>query len=180
MKHISLFMLALLVLVSCGDGKADAARALAEAGSDTATTEAEYLLDLHGFDMPLVVSLPEVLNPDADSLYGRAVWNEEFGHLRVAAGDGFGITITEDEGDIARLKADLERDMLRRNTILEETPDKIVYRSEFPDEDLVFVHFYQVVRHNGRSFVVESMPDQRFNEAEVARMSTAVRVATAV
>lgn len=179
MKHCSFFLL-MVLLAACGDGKADAARKLAEA---QAKAEAEaaavvpYLLDLQAFDIPLAVSLPEMVTPDADSTYGRAVWNEEFGHLRVKAGDHFGLIITEDPGNIPRLKADLERDMLRRHTILEEAPDRLVYRSEFPDDDLVFVHFYRIMTVEGRSFVVEDMPDGRYNEQDVARMLEAVQPA---
>lgn len=171
-------ILILALLAACGDGKADAARKLAEAQAQAeaeASAGEAYLLDLSAFDMPLAVSLPEMLTPDADSTYGRAVWNEEFGQLRVKAGDHFGLTITEDMGDIARLKADLDRDMLRRHTVLQEAPDRIVYRSEFPDEDLVFVHFYRVIEVEGRTFVVEDMAEGRYNEQDVARMLDAVR-----
>ncbi len=182
MKSI-LPLLILVLLASCGDGKADAARKLAEAQAQAdaeAAAVEPYLLELEAFDMPLVVSLPEMLTPDVDSTYGRAIWNEEFGHLRVKAGDHFGLTITEDEGDIARLKADLERDMLRKHTVLEESPEHVVYRSQFPNEDLVFIHFYQIIRVDGRSFIVEDMTDGRYNEADVARMAKAVRPFVAV
>jgi hypothetical protein len=171
------------LFASCGDGKADAARKLAEAQAqaeaDAASVE-PYLLDLQAFDIPLVVSLPEMLTPDEDSTYGKAVWNEEFGQLRVKAGDHFGLTITEDEGNIPRLKADLDRDMLRKHSVLEESPQHVVYRSQFPDEDLVFIHFYQVITVDGRSFVVEDMAEGRYNEADVARMTKAVRPSVAI
>jgi hypothetical protein len=182
MKHL-LILLSLTVLAACGDGKADAARKLAEAQEQAAAEAAgtvPYLLDLQAFDLPLVVSLPDVTTPDADSTYGKAVWNEEFGQLRVKAGDHFGLTITEDAGNIARLKADLDRDMLRKHTILQERTDLLVYRSQFPDEDLVFIHFYQVLSVDGRSFIVEDMAEGRFNEADVARMVEAVRPSQAI
>jgi hypothetical protein len=173
----------LLLLFACGDGKADAARKLAEAqalADSVAAATAPYLLDLQGFDMPLVVSLPENATPDADSTYGQAIWNEEFGQLRVRAGEHFGLTITEDAGNILRLKADLERDMLRKHTVLQEAPDRLIYRSQFPDEDLVFIHFYRVITVGDRSFVVEDMPDGRYNESDVARMVEAVQTAQAI
>lgn len=182
MKYFLSFLI-LALLASCGDGKADAARKMAEAKAlaDAEAMAVEpYLLDLQGFDMPLSVSLPDVQTPDADSTYGKADWNEEFGQLRVKAGDHFGLTITEDEGNIARLKGDLERDMLRKHTVLEESPELLIYRSEYPDEDLVFIHFYQVIRANGRTFIVEDMADGRYNEADVARMAKAVSTAVAL
>lgn len=176
-------VLILAMFAACGDGKADAARKLAEAQAQAdaeAAAVEPYLLDLQAFDMPLVVSLPEMLTPDQDSTYGRAIWNEEFGQLRVKAGDHFGLTITEDAGNIQRLKADLERDMLRKHSILEESPEHLVYRSQFPDEDLVFIHFYRIITVDGRSFVVEDMTEGRYNEADVARMTKAVRPSTSV
>ena len=176
MKHV-LPLLAMALLAACGDGKADAARKLAEAQAAAAAEAAAvepYLLDLAAFDMPLAVSIPELTTPDADSTYGRAVWNEEFGQLRVKAGDRFGITITEEEGNIARLKADMERDMLRKHTILQEAPDRLVYRSQFPDETLVFVHFYRVYTVGDRSFVVEDLQGGQYNEQDIARMLEAV------
>jgi len=182
MKHPLAILLPVL-LVACGDGKADAARKLAEAQAQAEAESAgvvPYLLDLQAFDMPLAVSLPEMITPDADSTYGRAVWNEEFGQLRVKAGDHFGLTITEDMGDLARLKADLDRDLLRSHTILQEAADRLVYRSEFPDQDLVFIHFYRVIEVEGRSFVVESMPEGRYNEQDVARMLEAVRPSVSI
>lgn len=166
--------LLVLLLLSCGDGKSDAALALA--GMDT-TGVGMSLVDLAAYDMPLLVTLPKGEAPEWDSLYGKPQWVEEFGHTRISAGDHFGLIITEDFGDIPRLKADLERDMLRTNTVLEETPSTIVYRQEFPDQDLVFVHFYQVLEVGDRSFVVESATDGRFNEEDIAFMKTAVQPA---
>ncbi len=173
--RIPVILPACLVLLACGDGKREAAQHLAELEAEAAAKSQEYLLDLQAYDLPLVVSLPEVSTPGADSTYAKAKWNEEFGHLRVSAGPRFAITITEDVGDIARLKADLERDMLRRHTILEDSSDKLVYRQQFPDDDLVFIHFYQMITANGRSFVVESASDGRFSESDVAFMAASVR-----
>ncbi|MDX9749735.1 MAG: hypothetical protein RBT71_01460 [Flavobacteriales bacterium] len=176
MKHLLLGS-AVLLLAACGDGKKEAAEKLAamEQESATAPAENEYLLDLSPFDMPLSVSMPEMTVPDADSTFGGARWNEDTGQLIVQAGARFAITISEEPGDIGRLKAALERDMLRKHTILEEAPDLVVYRQEYPDDALVFVHFYQVIAHEGRQFVVESAPQGRFTEADVHRMRSAVR-----
>ncbi len=163
-----------LLLASCGDGKSDAARALAERDSSRV---AAALVDLSAYDMPLLVTLPDGPVPEWDSLYGKPQWVEEFGHMRISAGERFGITITEDRGDVPRLKADLERDMLRTNTILEEAPTVIVYRQEFPDQELVFFHFYQVLEVGDRSFILESSADGRFNEEDIAFMRSAVQPA---
>jgi hypothetical protein len=68
----------------------------------------------------------------------------------VQAGEHFGLVITEGPADMARLKGDLERDLLRKNTILQETPDLLIFRSEFPDDTtLTFHRFHRSVAFRG-------------------------------
>ena len=53
----------------------------------------------------------------------------------------------------------------------------MVYRSAFPDDpDLVFIHFYQVVRAGDRQFVVQDVDGLRFNEADVRTMRRSIVV----
>lgn len=104
-----------------------------------------------------------------------AVMNEEMGRMEVRAGEHFGIIITEMAPDFARLKADLERDMLLKNSIVEETPELLLYRSEYPDGAGTIMHFMQVVKSGARTFVVEDLPDGRFNESDAKAMVDAVR-----
>ena len=95
--------------------------------------------------------------------------------MEVKAGDHFGLVITEEPGDIPRLKAALDRDLLRKNTLLRETPDLLTYRSEFPDDaSLVFMHFYQVIKAGDRAFVVQDTEGQPFNQQDIDRMLAAV------
>lgn len=171
MKNIWI-LLPMLVSASCGDGKKEAAEQLAAA--DSTTVASGTIIDLNSFDVPLTVDLGDLTTLGVDSPDVR--WNEEFGHLEVNAGDHFGLIITEEPADIPRVKADLERDMLRKNTVIEETPEKLIYRAQFPDEDLVFVHFYRVARVGDREFVIEDRTEGRFNEADIARMAAAVMI----
>lgn len=98
-------------------------------------------------------------------------WKEETGQLIIKAGDHFGLAIIEDVGDVARLKADLDRDLLRKNTILREVPGRIVYKSEFPgDAGLVQIHFYQVLSAGVRTFVVQDLDADTYTEQDVDRM----------
>jgi hypothetical protein len=165
----------LLVLAACGDGKKEAAEQLA--AQDTVTV-ASTVLDLARYDVPFALDLGDMATLGVDS--AQVKWNEEFGWLEVRAGEHFAVTIAEEPGDLARLKADLDRSTLQTHSITKESPDLIVYRSQFPDEDLVFVHYYQVVRADGRTFVVQDAQGGRFNEADVERMSAAVRTKPAV
>lgn len=144
-----------------------------------AATSSDTVFDLLAFDLPLNVAAPDEQAAEGVALAVR--WNEERGWAEVDRGPHFQLRISEALGDdINRLKADLERDPLRKHTILSEAPDQLVYRQQFPDDPtLVFVHFLRIVPVGDRSFAVESAPDGRFNEADVVRMAAAVAPATA-
>ena len=168
MKHL-LLISSFVMLAACGDGKKEAAEQQMAADS---TSIARYTVDLASFDVPLQLDLGDLATLGVDSAQVR--WNEEFGWLEVRAGEGFAVTIAEEPADLVRLMADLERDMLQKHTVIRESPELLVYRSQFPDEDLVFVHFYRIIRVNDRTFVMQDAPGGRFNEADVARMSASV------
>lgn len=172
MKYLFLPVAAIL-LGACGDGKADVARQTQATADSLAAGVRAQSIDLSGHDLPLTLTLPDlqVLGVPEPSV----VWKDETGKLEVRAGDHFGLWITEEPADVARLKADLDRDLLKKNTVVSESPDLLVYRSEFPDDPgLVFVHFYQVVRSAGRTFVVQDIDGARFNQQDVERMSRAL------
>jgi len=168
MKYILAFT-AVSMLTACGDGKKEAAEQLAEA---TPAKAEAWVVDLSSEDLPLNVDLGDRSTLGADS--AEVAFNEEFGHVRVKAGDRFSITVTEASGDLERLKADLERDMLQKHTVIEETPEMIIYRSQFPDDELVFIHFRKVIKAGGRTFIVDDAAEGRFNEADIKRMANAV------
>lgn len=164
----SIFCIASLVLFAACGGSEGSATDTPPADSAAAEITSPNALDLSQFDMPLLVNVPESGTPPV------AIMNEEMGRVEVRAGDHFGIAITEMQPDFARLKADLERDMLLKNTIVQETPELLLYRSEYPDGAGTFMHFMQLVMQGGRTFVVEDLPDGRFNESDAKAMMTAV------
>ena len=158
------------LLTSCGSN--DTGTTEEQVTADSSTIVPGNVIDLASFDVPFTVELGDITTLRVDT--PEVHWNEEFGHLEVNAGEHFGLTITEEPADLARLKADLDRDMLREHTVMEETPAKLVYRSQFPDKDLVFIHFYQLLHVGDRTFVIEDRVEGRFNEADIARMVMAV------
>ena len=166
MRSTIIWALPFLVLSACGDDKKEAV----EEGTATSTS---WSVDLQPYDLPLTADLGDRSTLGADTVLVE--WNEEFGHTTVNAGDRFRLIIREEPGDLARLKADLDRDMLRKNTVIEDGPDRLVYRSQFPDEDLVFIHFTLTLTVGDRSFVVEDDPNGRFNEMDITRMVGAVK-----
>ncbi|MCB0758593.1 MAG: hypothetical protein KDC01_09045 [Flavobacteriales bacterium] len=156
-----------LLLSACGDGKADTADQMA-AAADSARMAAA--IDLSEHHLPLMLEMPS--GTPAPTL----LWKDEIGKLAVRAGDRFALEISEAPADRERLKADLERDLLKRNTIVEETPELLIYRSEFPDDTaLVFHHFERNLSADGRFFRVEDAREGKpFTLAEIQRMARAV------
>lgn len=156
-----------LLLHACGDGKADAVKQMAAVAD---SIKAANTIDLAEQHLPLVVHVP-VGMPAATVL-----WKDEAGKLSVKAGDHFALEIYEAPSDMDRLKADLDRDLLKKNTILEETPGLLVYRSEFPDDStLVFFHFHQLINAGGRTFIVDDADDgNAFTQDDINRMAKAV------
>lgn len=170
----SALLLAPILLVACGGGEGQGSDAPPPVAD---STEAPAAIDLSAHDVPLLVT-----PPDAQLLGGQAPqvrWNEEAGILEVRAGDHFGLDIVEGDGDLARVKAELDRDMLLKHEVVEEGPDHLMVRSSYPDQDLVFVHFVKVVRVAGRTFEVGDDPQGRFTEQDVRRMLAAVAPAPA-
>lgn len=167
MKH--LFLITAVLLTSCGDGGKGTAE---QAADTTVTTRATYVVDLSEHDVPLKLDLGDRNTLGTDTVV--VTWNEDFGRLEVRAGEHFGLNITEEPADLTRWKADLDRDMLQKHTILEEGPDRLVYRSEFPDEAGVFIHFYRFITTAGRTFVITDTDEGRFNETDVQRMLKAL------
>ncbi len=174
MKAPILFVWVFLAF-ACGGPGGTQEQALPEEGNAVAATAT--VLDLAPYDTPLLVDLGDLATLGVDS--PTVKWNEEFGRLEVSAGEHFGLLITEEPGDLARLKADLDRDMLRKHTVLEETPEKLVYRSEFPDDAGTYIHFYRSVQVGDRTFVVTDADQVRFNEADVKRMAASIKAKVA-
>lgn len=130
-------------------------------------------IDLTSYGLPLLLTPPDKqLTAGAEP---SIIWKDETGTLAVEAGERFGLEIREEPGDMPRLKATLERDLLRKNTIIRETPELLVWRSEFPDDpDLVSIHFYRILAEDGRTFTVQDTDGPAYSEQDVDRMSAAI------
>ena len=155
-----------LLLTACSTGPTDAEKQMAAADS----ARAAALVDLSVHHLPLVLDMPPG-TPDP-----VLVWKDQIGTLAVRAGDHFAMDISEAPADPDRLKADLDRDLLKRNTILEETPELLIYKSEFPDDTaLVFHHFERWITVDGRSFRVGDAKDgTAFTLEDIRKMAGSI------
>lgn len=162
---------ALALLAGCGGGAEQASDPTQ--ATDSSAAAAIPPIDLATYDLPLLLTPLDKQYTDGQE--PAIVWKDETGTLEVKAGSHFGLVITEEPGDIPRLKASLDRDLLQKNTLLSETPEGLTYRSEFPDDPtLVFMHFYQVVKAGDRTFVVQDLEGQAFNQQDIDRMMAAI------
>lgn len=159
------------LLAGCGGGAEQATDAAAPV--DSAHMAAPPSIDLAAQGLPLLLTPPD--RQFSEGQEPTIVWKDETGTLEVRAGDHFGLMIREEPADLPRLKAALDRDLLKRNTILRETPGLLLYKSEFPDDQsLVFMHFCQVVTAGDRTFIVQDIDGQTFNQQDIERMMAAV------
>lgn len=168
----SLLLAGILFGTACGTGTSDAAM-------DAANADLPQVVftDLDGHHMPLLVETP------ADGPEPTLLWKDEIGKLLVRCGDRLAVEIYEAPADMGRIKADLDRDLLRRNTIVEEGPDLLVYRSEFPDDTtLVFHHFNRSITVGDRVFQVEDAQEDgtAYTLEEVRNMALMVRPKPAI
>lgn len=162
-----------LFLAACGDGKSDAAEKIAAVADSARMANS---VDLGQYQLPLMLEVPE--GTPAPSM----VWKDQTGLLEIRAGDRFAFTISEAPADMERLKADLDRDLVKKNTIMKDTPELLIYRSEFPDDTtLVFIHFQAAVQAAGRSFVLQDVRnDAAFTMEDVERMVGSVHAKQAL
>lgn len=161
--------LLIVALSACSNGQPQAAT------NDIAAdnTHTSISVDLAGHDLPLVVEMGDAATLGVDT--PSVTWNDQIGMLAIKAGDRFSILISEEPGGISRLRSSLDQDPLQTHVVTEEAEDRIIYRSSFPDDALVFVHFYRIIRSGGREFVLRDDPSGQFNEADITRMIGSVR-----
>lgn len=149
---------------SCGTPKDD--------GGDHVPPDSleQAAVDLSAHHLPLLLTLPEGA-PEPE-----LVWKDEIGKLMVRAGDHFALEVYEAPEDLDRVKGDLERDLVQKNTVVDEGPGLLIYRSEFPDDTtLVFYHFNRSVTAGNRVFQVQDANGEGpFNLEEVRRMARAI------
>lgn len=165
----SAVLAAALMMSACGDGRSDAAKQMASA-ADSVRLAAS--VDLSEHHLPLILQMPTDAPPPT------MVWKDEIGKLEVRAGDHFALEISEGPADMSRLKADLDRDLLKKNMIVEESPELLIYRSEFPDDTtLVFYHFNRSISADGRFFLIQDTDDGNgYTLDDIRQMAATVQV----
>ena len=130
---------------------------------DATATESMLEFDLSAFGTQAIILLPDTtLSPLETTILPS-------GELEIRVGKGFQVMIAEG-GDIELKKSDIETDLLYKGTVLKQTDNSLLYKSELPDGSLSFHHFYVIKEINGNMYELSDIDNgEPFseNEAEI-------------
>lgn len=93
----------------------------------------------------------------------RIDFNPAFGHLEVKCGDVFGLIITEESGDINEVIEQLERDLVFKYEIEEQTSNSLLYKQFFSGNNQEFWHFYVILPGSETNYVVRDAQMDELN-----------------
>lgn len=88
-------------------------------------------------------------------------FNPAFGHLEVKCGGVFALNITEESGNINEVIEQLERDLVFKYEIEEQTSKGLLYRQYISGSNQEFWHLYVIVPGSETGYVVR---DAQLNE----------------
>lgn len=170
MRSITLFSIALLTaftLQSCGSGSSGEEAAENQVDSvalprilENGTT----MLDLSGYFLPFSLYVP-----DSTRGYPEVI-ETGYGETIVKVGSTYNMIIAEG-GDVAFKKVEIMDDLMYTNTIIEEGPEFILYKSEIKESFLEpEFHFYSVKTINGVTFEFRDNKDEGPFAESIARL----------
>lgn len=122
-------------------------------------------LDLSQYGLNVTLMVPD------SSIGTLEVMAQSYGDIEVRVGTFFQIKIAPG-GDIALKKSDLESDLLFKTTILSETPELLIYKSDLPDGSKSYHHFYMIKKVLGANYEIRDIEEsgESFSEAIVKKM----------
>lgn len=165
MKHLLTYFHVALILIfsACNSGSTDDSTGIQK------VHKGMMMLDLTDKGLPVTIIVP-------DSTTGELTINAtSYGDVEIKVGDYFQIKFTP-SADMALLKSDLQADLLWKTTILEDTPELLLYKSELPDGSKVFFHFYAVVDIGGAKYEVKDISGgEQYPESAIRKMSEAIK-----
>lgn len=93
----------------------------------------------------------------------RINFNPAFGHMEVKCGDVFALIITEESGNIDETIEQLERDLVFKYEIEDQTNRGLLYKQFIPGSDREFWHFYVMVPGSETGYVVRDAQVDELN-----------------
>ncbi|MEM9022870.1 MAG: hypothetical protein AAGB22_03965 [Bacteroidota bacterium] len=171
-----------LLFISCGIlAGCNGSQGNAEGDETPAATEAadalpEELqgnveLDISEFGLPMVVRVPD------ESRGVPEVIEQSWGETEVRVGGQFQLRIAFG-GDVAAAKADVQGDLARNTTIVEEGDNFFIYRWDYKDAEYIQseFHFYLLQEVGGEVYEIQDVQgEETYSEAAVRVMFEAAR-----
>ncbi len=154
MKKIFLLLSvpALVLLYSCGGEKTD----------NTPKVAGMMDLDLSPHGVPVSIMVP-------DSSKGKLeVVVQSWGATEIKVGNGFQLSIADDEGDITLAKSDIAgNDVNKFKRYVLDEPTAIIWESQITEPEF---HFYAIVKVGEKSYVLKDIEGDMFSEEQVKKM----------
>jgi len=155
-------MPALLIFASCGGSKTE------EVVSIPGMTQTEITVSGN----KLTVLAP-------DSTKGPLeVIEQSWGATEIKVGKGFQISIEESDGDIALMKSDIAgNDVNKFKRFIKDEPTLLFWESEITQPEF---HFYMIVKAGDKSYLIQNLKDEMFDEKQAEAMIEAAKTLKAV
>lgn len=162
-----------IVLVACGNNNSIKSPEVVVTEETNTLDVSKYdLVDLTDLGLPAKIHVPNKLFTNMEP---RAELNEASGVIEISSGNKFKLRIHETEIDKELLLADLQDDLLFKNTVTKEEEGLIVYSSELPDGSGQFEHFCAWLNVNGTMFMIQNDGQEKFSSHYIDRMVNCVR-----
>lgn len=172
MKLQILFLIASIALWSCNPSEQQKESETVEEAPNEQSFELVEI-DHEGFVLQLPVPV-DYYNPNEFSVE----MNPAYGQLEVSAGNVFQVEIIEETGNKENLIADLERDLVFEFEVVEDIENGLLYRQFIPNGGKEFWHYYVLVDHNNRQYVVKDAAMSELNEYQSRKIFKALAQGT--
>ena len=174
-KYITFIgLLSMMFFVACGGGESGSSESEDQAVDESASMAGMKELSLveHGMDISIMV-------PDENTGIAEVIATDWSVEIRV--GEGFMISVSIGEGDLALLKSDLEEDLVYKSEILEETESYIVYKREIENSGMEPEHhFFYIADIDGDQYDVQNLKDVTYSKEAIDRMLASAKSIKAV
>jgi hypothetical protein len=153
---------ATLIITSCGGSKTE------EVVSIPGMTQTEITVSGN----KLTVLAP-------DSTKGpMEIIEQSWGATEIKVGKGFQISIEESDGDIALMKSDIAgNDVNKFKRFIKDEPTLLFWESEITQPEF---HFYMIVKVGEKSYLIQNIKDEMFDEKQAEAMIEAAKTLKAV
>lgn len=159
-----LYILALAVLVSCGETPISE-QVLAETQQAPETAVAYSPLDV--FNIDGAISLPDMSTRGVNP---TMTLNDITGMLDIQVGRGFYLQMREEDQQLDSFVSDWELDPVWKHQVIKQDDQYVLYSKELADGSMQHFHFLATIKDADRSMMIRSTAMEEFSQEEVEQM----------